>query len=224
MWKTKFYLKVLDLFWPRQCLNCSKQGKYLCIDCCALINLATRYEVNIDYLDYLFWATPYKDKIVQSCLHYLKYQYVKDLAQELTDLIIAYFNLLNYSPILEQADRQAFVIVSVLLHKSRMKERGFNQSEEIARSLSKKLGIPLIEQALLKTKKTLSQMDLSREERLKNVSGVFAINPENENAIEGKKIILIDDVYTTGTTMQECAKVLKQNHATEVWGVVVARD
>ena len=67
-------------------------------------------------------------------------------------------------------------------------------------------------------------MDLSRKERLKNVSGVFAINPENKNAIEGKKIILIDDVYTTGTTMQECAKVLKQNHAIEVWGVVVARD
>jgi len=224
MWKTKFYSKILDLFWPKQCLNCSKQGKYLCIDCCALINLSTRYEINKDYLDYLLWAAPYKDKIVRACLHYLKYQYVKDLAQELADLIITYFNLLNNSPILAQKSGQGLAIVSVPLHKARMKERGFNQSEEIARSLSEKLGIPLIEKALVKTKKTLSQMDLNREQRLQNVSGVFAINPKNRNAIEGKKIILVDDVYTTGATMQECAKILKQNLATEVWGVVVARD
>jgi len=206
MWKTKFYSKILDLFWPKQCLNCSQQGKYLCVDCQALINLSTRYEVNKDYLDYLFWAAPYKDKIVRSCLHYLKYRYVKELAKELADLIIAYFNLLNNSPILEQLSGQELAIISVPLHKERMKERGFNQSEEIARSLSEKLGIPLIEHGLLKTKKTLSQMDLDREKRLRNIAGAFVINPENKEAIEGKKIILIDDVYTTGATMQDAQK------------------
>jgi len=224
MWKTKFYLKILDLFWPKKCLNCSKEGKYLCADCQSLINLSTKYEIGRGELDYLFYAAPYKDKIVRTCLHYLKYQYVKELAKELADLIIAYFNLLNNSPILEQKNWQEFAIVSVPLHKTRMKERGFNQSEEIARSLSKKLEIPLIEYCLLKTKKTLSQMDLNKKERLLNVAGVFAINPENKEIIKDKKIILIDDVYTTGTTMQECAKVLKQNHAIEIWGVVVARD
>ncbi|MBU3918576.1 hypothetical protein KKC63_01565 [Patescibacteria group bacterium] len=220
----KALTKILDLFWPKQCLNCSKNGRYLCVDCQALINLSTRYEVNVDKLDYLFWTAPYKDKIVQSCLHCLKYRYVKDLAEELSDLIISYFNLLNNSPILEQTRAQEIVIISVPMYKKDLKKRGFNHSEEIARSLSKKLGIPLVEQALLKTKKTLSQMELKREERFLNVSGVFAINPETKGVIEGKKIILIDDVYTTGATMQECAKVLKQNHAPEIWGVVIARD
>ena len=216
--------KILDLFWPKQCLNCSKEGGYLCLDCQALINLSTRYEVNIDELDYLFWTAPYKDKIIQSCLHYLKYQYVKELACELSDLIITYFSLLNNSPILGQERGQEIVIVSVPMYKKDLKKRGFNQSEEIARSLSEKLGIPLIEQGLVKTKKTISQIELKREERLLNVSGVFAINPEKKGSIEGKKIILIDDVYTTGATMQECAKILKQNHAPEIWGVVIARD
>jgi len=220
----KISTKILDLFWPKQCLNCSQEGRYLCADCCALINLSTRYEINLGRLDYLFWTAPYKDKIIQSCLHCLKYKYVKDLAEELSNLIISYFSLLNNSPIIEQKNKENFMILSVPLYKKDLKRRGFNQSEEIARSLSQKLGIPLIEQCLIKTKKTLPQMTLKREKRLSNVSGVFEINPEKRTIIKNKKVILIDDVYTTGATMQECAKILKQNLTAEVWGVVIARD
>ncbi len=232
MWKTEIWLWALDVVFPKKCLNCSQPGKYLCDDCRSLLNISASYETGKDELDYLFWAAPYRDKIVSAAIHLCKYRYVRELADDLSDLIIAYFNLLNNPPdspfsslpVAVSENSNGFALVSTPLHKKTLKKRGFNQSEEIARYLSEKSGIPLIGQALVKTKKTRSQMELDREERFKNVVQAFAINPQKIKDLENKKIILVDDVYTTGATMRECAKLLKQNRAREIWGVVVARD
>jgi len=112
-------------------------------------------------------------------------------------------------------------LVPVPLEKRKLKWRGFNQAEEIAKELSNFWEIPFILDCLIKVKENPPQVDLSEEERMENIKGVFQAKDEKE--IMGKKIFLVDDVYTTGATMEEAARVLRATGAKEVWGITVAR-
>jgi len=114
-----------------------------------------------------------------------------------------------------------FLLVPVPLEKRKIRWRGFNQAEEIGKELSNFLKIPLLDDVLIKIKETLSQVELSGKEREENIKGVFVI--KNKEKIEGEKILLVDDVYTTGATMKECARILKEAGAKEIIGIVVAR-
>ncbi|GAI27128.1 unnamed protein product [marine sediment metagenome] len=107
------------------------------------------------------------------------------------------------------------------LDKKRLKRRGFNQAEEIAKVLSEILDIPLINDALLKIKETLPQVKLSEKDREENIKGIFLC--QKPEKIKNKKTLLVDDVYTTGSTMEEAARILKKAGAKEVWGIAVAR-
>ena len=112
------------------------------------------------------------------------------------------------------------VVIPVPLHKNRQDLRGFNQSELIARKLSKKLNLPG-GCALARTKDTEAQVSLSREFRLTNLVGAFTCT--DKEFITGKNILLVDDVATTLSTLNECARALKDAGAKKVWGIVVAR-
>ncbi len=101
------------------------------------------------------------------------------------------------------------LIVYVPISKNKNKLRGFNQSELLAKHLSKLTGIKVID-ALSKDEVKFSQAGLSREARLKNLSGTFHIKAENNDKLKGKNILIIDDVFTTGSTLSECAKELKK--------------
>ena len=148
-----------------------------------------------------------------------KYEpFIKDLAKPLTNLIINHIFLLREGNRFKESD----VLVPIPLARKKLKNRGYNQAEEIAKKLGKELKIPVIIDCLIKIRENLPQMELSKEERQENIKGVFEI--KNKEKIQGKKILLVDDVYTTGATMEECAKVLKQAGAREIWGVVVARE
>ena len=103
-----------------------------------------------------------------------------------------------------------------------MKNRGYNQSEELAKELSKTLKIPLILNNLIKIRATFPQIKLSAKERQENLKNAFSIN--NPEELKNKKIFLVDDVYTTGSTMEECAKTLKESGAKQVWGIAIARE
>ena len=115
------------------------------------------------------------------------------------------------------------VLVPVPLHKNKRRSRGFNQAELIARAAAKRLpGKPeLVCDALLRRRDTISQVGLSREERIENMRDAFRV--KNAVPIKGRSVILIDDVMTTGTTLSECAHVLKQAGAEKVWAATVAR-
>ena len=128
--------------------------------------------------------------------------------------------------ILTGNDKEPFwgnsVLVPVPLDRKKLKQRGYNQSEELAKELSKITNIPVLSDVLIKTKTTASQMKLNKEERQSNIQGAFTV--QNPSEIEGKKVFLIDDVYTTGSTMEECANVLRTYRTNRVFGLVIARE
>jgi competence protein ComFC len=225
---------LLEIFFPKFCFRCQREGSYLCQDCLATLDVLENVfclcqnpsrlplvgkcrKCTSLHLNGLYFAVSYKNSLVKTLIHQFKYEpYIKELANSLALLIITHFNLIQkeFSP-------ENHILVPVPLTKNKLKKRGFNQSEEIAKKLSRNLNISVVADCLIKEKETSAQMELAREERLKNIKGAFSVlNPEK---IRGKKILLVDDVYTTGATMEECARVLKRAGAQEVWGVAVAR-
>lgn len=111
------------------------------------------------------------------------------------------------------------LLVPVPLHRYRIRERGYNQSELLVKALSRQTGIPW-KNSLERIRNTPHQTGLNREQRLKNLDGAFAAKRGGE--VTGKRVILVDDVFTTGTTLQQCAKVLHQNGAIQITGATLA--
>ncbi len=239
---------ILDILFPKFCINCSKEGSYLCQDCFSLIDISERQycpfcfqpRVVLDgktcsfcrrskKLIGLYSATSYNNFIVKKMINQFKYEpYIKELSKPLSFLIIHYLINLNKMPACIATQSVAggsnffdFVLVSIPLHKKKLKQRGFNQAEEIAKELSENLKLPVFNDILIKTKQTPAQVKLEKEEREKNIRGVFLC--QKSELVTNKKILLVDDIFTTGATMEECARVLKDAGAKEVWGVVVAR-
>lgn len=224
------YLKAIwDIIFPKKCINCNREESYLCEDCLSLIEinpftycLCEKMEKRNKCencknrsLDKILSASSFNNHIVKEAIHKLKYGYIEELSIPLTLLILNHLQTINC-----QIDN-SFFIIPVPMHIKKKRKRGFNQSEEIAKLISKSTNIPL-STTLIKTKKTKPQMELNRIERIKNIKDCFAVKDKKE--ILNKKILLLDDVYTTGTTMNECAKILKESGAKEVWGLTIARE
>lgn len=248
MWKRYIKNSILDIVFPKSCLNCGKEGSYLCDDCNSCLEISPYIYCLCEEpkrlfeagkcracrskkLDGLYSALPYQNNLVQKLIHNFKYEpFIKELANPLSSLIISHFQYLENPPefikhfqlLDNKPDFSSFVLISVPLHKKRLKWRGFNQAEEIAKELAQCLDIPLLKNCLFKLRETPPQMELSGEEREKNIKNVFIA--ENKETVQDKKILLVDDVYTTGSTMEECARVLKEGGAKEVIGLTVARE
>ena len=114
----------------------------------------------------------------------------------------------------EVAFWKAEVIVPIPLHPSRRRKRGFNQAELVAERLSRQTGIPMDAGLLKRVKKTRAQKELSREERASNLKGAFAAREEE---FPFRRILLVDDIYTTGSTMDEAARILREAGARSVY-------
>ncbi|MDP2951525.1 MAG: phosphoribosyltransferase family protein [bacterium] len=230
---------LLELFFPQFCFFCQKEGSSLCPDCLALVSIAEecwcpfcafktahtplkcqRHERK--NLNGVFSATSYQEKRVKKLIGAFKYKpYLKSLALPLSSLIISHIFLTTNKGFFKNGENSCFVAMPIT--KKKQKERGFNQSLEITKELSLFFKLPLEENNLLKIKETSSQTKLSRSERKQNVEGAFQL--KNPLAIKGKRVFLVDDVLTTGATLEEAAKTLKrQGKAREVYGVVIARE
>jgi ComF family protein len=155
---------------------------------------------------------------LRGLIHLLKYESVIPVASPLGHMMAK-----AMQELLAGRDSLRPLLVPVPLHKNRRRARGFNQSELIARSAAKDLSprLELDSRILVRQRDTISQVGLSREERMENVRGAFQVNaPER---VRGRILIVVDDVMTTGTTLSECARVLKQAGAERVWAATVAR-
>jgi len=231
--KIKFF--ILDALFPKFCLNCKSEGKYLCEDCLSLLDiLENSYclcekpfrlpaagkckKCQNKKLNGLYFALYYQNNLVKKIIQRFKYEpFARELSNDLASLIITHLSLLN-----KTFDFGDFVLVPIPLYKKKLKWRGYNQAEELAKELSKSLKIPLLKDSLDRTKETLPQIELATEARKNNIKGAFSI--KRSELLQKRKVLLVDDVYTTGATMEECARVLKESGAKEVWGIVVARD
>jgi competence protein ComFC len=207
-----------DLFFPKFCLGCKKEGEYLCQDCKELIEILRIHKnYKTKYLSDLYFPLVYKKPLVKKLILTFKFEpFLKDLSFTLASIIFDHLRLIE-----KEKDFSDFILIPIPIEKKRLKWRGFNQSEEIGKKLAKILKIPIFCNVLLKTKKTSPQIELSEKERKENVKGCFSV--KNRNLIKNKKILLLDDVYTTGATMEEAAKTLKEAGAKEIVGMVLAR-
>ncbi len=159
---------------------------------------------------------PY-DGGLRDLIHLLKYDGVRPAANVLGRMMSEAF--LDLSPSFDDGEP---VIVPVPLHSSKLKQRGFNQSELIARAALKIVPLGLINSEILRrTRPTETQTGLTREQRQRNIRGAFRV--QHRNLLSGKDILLVDDVFTTGTTVSECARVLRKAGARHVYVATVAR-
>ncbi len=209
---------LLDIFFPKFCLICKKEGDFLCEDCQALFQISGFHQkYSTQNLKDLYFPAVYQNGFLRRLIKQFKYEpLVKELASSLSSLIIAHFQLMDNKP-----DFSDFILIPVPQTRKREKSRGFNPALELGKELSGFFRISLINGCLAKIKETPPQAELSNEKRKENVKGSFSCR--SPNLIKGRRIILIDDVYTTGSTMEECARVLKMAGAKEIVGVVVAR-
>ena len=227
MWITIKNL-ILDVLFPKFCLNCQREGNYLCQDCQELLEISGFHQnYPAQNLGDLYFAVDYKNTLIKKIIKLFKYEpLVKELGKTLSSLVITHFQLMDQKPNFYPGPKLGrgsadFILIPVPLGKKRLKWRGFNQAEELGKELAVFFRIPLISNCLVKIKETFPQVKLTDEARKENVKGVFSI--ENKELIKNKNILLIDDVYTTGTTLQECAGVLKKAGAKKIIGIVIAR-
>lgn len=147
-------------------------------------------------------------------VHKLKYLDHTELA-----FLVAKWLYVRHKEFIDSYD----LIVPVPLHKKRLFKRKYNQALLIAKCLADRSGVSLCRDLLIKKKNTTPQTALSKEQRKKNLLGAIAINSKYKSEIIGKKILIIDDVITTGSTVNLCAKTLKKNHASLVGIGVIAK-
>ena len=116
------------------------------------------------------------------------------------------------------------IIIPVPISKKRYKERGYNQSSIIARNIAKRFDLKYIEDVLIKNKDNIPQSLLKKEDREDNVKKIYTLNPKRIDSIKNKKILIVDDIFTTGNTVNECAKVLRKINIKQVGVLTIAKD
>lgn len=221
----------LDLIYPKLCINCGKYGSFLCANCYKEIEIcytdtcfycgriapngkicsACKRKLK-PYFDNAWWCGSFKGTLKQS-IHCYKYDGIIGLSEILSYLI--YKRLVKKDLIAES------VVVPVPIHRTKELQRGFNQSELLARSVSKMFGING-GLALKRVKNTKTQVGLRKDQRINNIAG--SIVCVDKDLINKKIVLLVDDVATTGATLNECAKALKESGAERIVAVVLARD
>ncbi len=154
------------------------------------------------------------DGSARNMIHAFKYQYKTHLRRPLA--LLALEGLTGFI-----REHETDFIVPVPLHRSRLRSRGFNQAVLLGKLFSDRLSLPMQTNGLLRVRRTEPQIELSGEERRNNVKGAFAVS--DPACIKGKRILLLDDVMTTGSTVDECAKELKKAGALSVIVITVAR-
>lgn len=208
--------RFLNILFPKVCLNCGKQGEsYLCSSCFLALDLRFRiFPVQNKYYDFLIYLGKYKDEIRNKLLQFKFYNkaYINEYFLE---FLLKDKNICDF---LKSFD----LIVPVPMYKDKKSRRGYNQTELFAKNLGKNLELSYEENILIKFKENKTQSLLPQNERTKNVRDVFKI--ENYFEIKDKKIILIDDIFTTGATIQICSKLLKKAGAASIIALVIAKS
>lgn len=223
---------LLDFLFPPHCVRCKKSGHVLCPSCLALIeplrpplcrkcctplatnNFCLRCSSNNLQLNGLRIVSNYQEPL-RSYIHKFKYDGNRRLGIPLGALLAQ-----AYKTYMMQAD----CIIPVPLHPERERERGYNQAQILAQACAAHLNLPVYTTLLYRTRPTSSQVHLSWQDRQQNVLAAFQCDPVRaKREIAHRRVVLVDDVCTTGSTLAACAAPLFQAGASEVWGLALAR-
>ncbi|MEG0894751.1 MAG: ComF family protein [Oscillospiraceae bacterium] len=201
---------ILHILFPNKCMFCNKVLPYdidICDECLKDVPLnKTKVYCNNKYFDYFFSPFYYKYG-VKTAIKDLKFYGIKSNSKKLA----YYMSLLIM-------DAPIDIIVAVPMYKENERLRGFNQSKLLAKEISKLIGVPYDFSIIKKIKSTKNQHDLSKSERLKNLSGCFKCN----NKCENLNVLIVDDVFTTGSTIDCCSLELKKVGAKTIFAITAA--
>jgi ComF family protein len=218
---------LLDLLYPPECSGCRRLGELFCAQCRQQVRpypllccpscgkpapgrkVCAECAASPSPLQAILPATVFAHPI-RPAIHDFKYEGARDLAQPLADWLVAAWRLHHLS---------ADLIVPVPLHAQRERERGYNQSALLAKWLSAAVGVPVAPAELVRAVRTRPQVGLTQEQRRANIAGAFRC----AGHVTDIRIVLVDDVCTTGSTLEACAQELKAAGAAAVWGLTVAR-
>ncbi len=239
-----FYQEILNILFPPICLNCQKNLSEnqiqinwpLCLDCFQKIPINNGFYCPFCYrrlpefkkschqkVKYLLAAvSSYQNPITQNLIHSLKYQSMKTAINPIKHLIALYLKTIDFN-------FENFIIIPIPLHKKKQRKRGFNQAFLIAQALQeilikeKNQKLTLENEVIKKIKNTPSQTKIENyKERERNVANCFSI--ENPEIIKNKNIILVDDVITSGATINEAVKLMKKFGAKKIIAFVLAKS
>ena len=202
---------LADIFYPKTCFGCSKHGKYLCDSCRQdVIEPDINYPKNADFV---LTSASYRHPAMKKALRKLKYDSASDIAGELAAILTK-----DLAPYLKYA--QAPIITAIPMTEKRRRTRGFNQAELLGQKLAENLALEY-RPMLVKTHETKPQAEIeNKKERLENVKNVFALK---KDARVPPFAVIVDDIYTTGATMNEAASVLKKSGVKKIICAAVAR-
>ena len=221
---------ALDLLFPQRCVGCGKEGDFLCHSCRGALPYivpplcpkcgkpqpsgtlcpgCVDWQAKLDSI-----RSPFRfDGVMRQAIHQLKYRNLRALAVPLAKLLNDY---LATNPVPGE------ILVPVPLHRKRLRERGYNQSHLLAKELGKLLKLPVIDDHLIRKRFAHPQTKTTTVyERRSNVVNAFICR---DHRLKDKQVLLIDDVSTSGATLDACAAALKAGGATSVWGLVLARE
>ena len=213
-----FINHVINLIYPNVCGICDK----ICKE-----NLCKKCEIKLNNIE-KFKVDTYKEKNFTKHIYLFKYEgiikesLIKFKFNEKPYIYKSFVNFLIKNKKICRFLKSYDIIIPVPIHYNRKVTRGYNQSALIAKEMAKYLNIEYSDKVLLKKINNKAQSTKNKEERKENVIGVYHI--KNEYKIYNKKIILLDDIYTTGSTVNECAKVLKKSGAKKVDVITIAKD
>ncbi|MBI2057692.1 MAG: ComF family protein [Candidatus Yanofskybacteria bacterium] len=233
-----------DLFFPIHCLGCNKiqnaddPDKYSCQPCFQRINIRKGFECAFcasptsqgetcpfcrkdHFLDFIWIAASYEEPLVKKMLWALKYKFISSTKAPLGRLLIRFLKQKNKDRFFDSY-RSEIVLVPLPLHRLRLNWRSYNQSELLADELAGEFKLEIAVDVLdrIKSKKPQAEIE-NKEERIKNTEGIFICRQPEK--IKNKTILLVDDITTTGATLDECARILKEAGAEKVIGLVVAK-
>lgn len=207
---------ILDAVFPPKCVICGDRDgeEWLCDECLEKVEAGGTWHKFGEWgdLEGVMVCCETSPEL-RRAIHALKYWLRKPVAERLAGKMV------EGAEVLRRVQKEETVMMAVPLHWSRLLWRGFNQAEQLGRRVAGGLDLKWERRGMKRVKMTKSQMGLLREDRLMNLKEAFGVRGD----VVGKVVILVDDVVTTGTTLGECARVLKRAGAKKVVGLVLCR-
>jgi competence protein ComFC len=229
-------IKLLkDILSPKKCYSCNKEWHFLCLSCYKKLdnfepicyvckNPSKNFEIHTDCLDWLYFQkviilTHYKNEIIKRLITDAKFYKRKDIFEDfwnyLTKLLIKYEKNVN---------KNNTIIVPIPIHFFKKLKRGYNQTEVLSQYISNRTGLNMIQNLLIKNKYTGQQSHNTKIKRQENLNNSLKFNNKYIDKFDNYRIVLIDDVISTGSTLNEASKILNNNWFKNITCLVIASD